>query len=166
MDDCYIQLFCQSMRSDEIGVPGFPEITTTKEELLCEALTMIIYTASYQHSAVNYFQDEFMGYVPNAPSFLAEAPASLTALNEEDLMRALPTPRTADLATATLEMLSVRPVPQHRLSELKAEDSNNYHLPWEKAAQKLKIMQRDLKADLNGLQNAVTNETLAQSVLI
>lgn len=115
---------------------------------------MIIYMASYQHSAVNYFQDEYMGYLPNAPSCLAKAPDSnLTMLTEESLIEALPTPRVADLASATLKMLSDPPENNHSLSEFKSNEGNNDFVEWVNAATKLQEMQSDLRNGMTDLND-------------
>ena len=51
------------------AVPGFPARIESKEKLV-STLTNIIFNCSAQHSAVNFSQYEYVGYVPNRPDSL------------------------------------------------------------------------------------------------
>ncbi|KAJ5383001.1 hypothetical protein N7517_000912 [Penicillium concentricum] len=91
--DKSIQKWSREMRSpDGADLRFFPAITTFEE--LVDCVTMCIHLASPQHTAVNYLQDYYQGFVINKPSCLFTAPPtsleSLLSYTEQDLVKALP----------------------------------------------------------------------------
>ncbi|XP_048029588.1 polyunsaturated fatty acid 5-lipoxygenase-like [Megalobrama amblycephala] len=52
---------------------NFPKSLTTRVEL-AEYLTAVIFTASAQHSAVNFGQFDWYGWIPNSPSTMRKPP--------------------------------------------------------------------------------------------
>ena len=80
LTDVYVKQWCNDMKDN---IPGFPVIKNVAQ--LCDAVTMIIYTATHQHAAVNYFQQMYMAYVPAAPGVLsAKPPADLCEIDTVD----------------------------------------------------------------------------------
>lgn len=72
-------------------VTNFPPITTIQQ--LANVLTMVIFTASAQHSAVNFPQWPYLSYVPAAPGFsAAPLPTAGVVYTEKDWLAMLPSP--------------------------------------------------------------------------
>lgn len=80
-------------------VPGFGQggqISTL--EYLVEAVTMVIYTSSVQHAAVNFPQYELMGYPIAMPlAIYNEIPTSKTGATHDDFLKILPPIELANL---------------------------------------------------------------------
>lgn len=75
---------------DRGAVPGFPTAFASKDALR-HALSTIIYQVSAGHSAVNFSQFDYLGYVPNRPdSLFAPFPEGTKDLTEAELRAALP----------------------------------------------------------------------------
>eukprot|EP01094_Clydonella_sp_ATCC50884_P008750 TRINITY_DN1829_c0_g1_i2.p1 TRINITY_DN1829_c0_g1~~TRINITY_DN1829_c0_g1_i2.p1 ORF type:complete len:411 (+),score=97.78 TRINITY_DN1829_c0_g1_i2:1191-2423(+) len=163
-DDLQRDTLLQTWLADMAEIRGFPDISTVDE--LVEALTMIVYTASHQHSAVNYFQAQFLSYAPTAPSMLRMRP-NFDSLDDSQLVQTLPTPTVARLTTAVVKMLSEEPEDDHRLTQFSFPNNADF------ARSQLKDMQYALRGALAEafvgnppVLAMVSNETLAQSVLI
>eukprot|EP00041_Stephanoeca_diplocostata_P006435 m.84881 g.84881 ORF g.84881 m.84881 type:complete len:716 (-) comp16359_c0_seq1:57-2204(-) len=165
-DPC-LQNFLQTLREGEAKLPGFPNVTTN--EALVDALTMIIYTASHQHSAVNYFQEQFLSYCPQAPSVIAVPPVDIDTITNATLLKALPTPRTAKMSAAVFDMLSEKPEDDHQLEMFQLQDTPD-NVQWKFLDAFLLQMQASLKKNLEDAQIPVaamiSKDCLAQSVLI
>ena len=89
---------------------GFPLNIDTKEELV-EYCTLIMFTGSAQHAAVNFGQFNIYGYAPNAPLGMRKKPPSKKSIGfkRTELMEYLPDVRTAAFSasiTYTLAQLS------------------------------------------------------------
>ncbi len=69
-EDSVIQNWAAETADPEKGaVPGFPKNIATKTVLI-DTLTNIIFLASAQHSAINFSQYQYLGYIPNRPNVL------------------------------------------------------------------------------------------------
>lgn len=69
-EDSVIQNWAAETADPEKGsVPGFPKNIASKEVLI-GTLTNIIFLASAQHSAINFSQYQYLGYIPNRPNVL------------------------------------------------------------------------------------------------
>ncbi|XP_043093214.1 polyunsaturated fatty acid 5-lipoxygenase-like [Puntigrus tetrazona] len=66
----------------------FPESLESREELI-EYLTVVIFTASAQHAAVNFGQFDWYGWIPNSPSTMRRPPPQRKG--EVDMKRILET---------------------------------------------------------------------------
>lgn len=76
--------------------------TINNRDYLSDVLTMIIYTASVQHAAVNFPQWDYMSYSPNIPlAGYATAPTSTTGATEQDYLNHLP---PIDMARLQMEV--------------------------------------------------------------
>jgi arachidonate 15-lipoxygenase len=65
---------------------------------LIDAVTLIVYTASVQHAAVNFPQYDLMSYVPNMPlACFAPAPTKKTGATLQDVLAMLPPHRPTGL---------------------------------------------------------------------
>lgn len=89
--DAYISDWCKEIQT--MGqIPTFPTITTRDQ--LIDAVTMCIHTASPQHTAVNYLQEYYYGFVAARPPALCtplpEDLKTLQAYTEKELTAALP----------------------------------------------------------------------------
>jgi arachidonate 15-lipoxygenase len=89
---------------DEIGaedggrIKGFEQAPSPTIAGLAEALTMIIYTCSVQHAAVNFPQYSLMSYTPRMPlAGYAPAPSKKKGATQEDLLAILPPLDVAEL---------------------------------------------------------------------
>uniref|UniRef100_A0A3P8T533 Arachidonate 5-lipoxygenase b, tandem duplicate 1 n=1 Tax=Amphiprion percula TaxID=161767 RepID=A0A3P8T533_AMPPE len=68
----------------------FPKSVKTREELI-EYLTVIVFTASSQHAAVNFGQYDWCSWIPNAPSTMRKPPPKQKGLADVNLiMESLP----------------------------------------------------------------------------
>ena len=89
--DQELQAWYQELRSDEGGrVPGLRDGELDLPYLV-ELLTLVIFTASVQHAAVNFPQYDLMSYAPNMPlACYAERPRGRSGATEEDYLNMLP----------------------------------------------------------------------------
>lgn len=90
-DDKDISNWCKEIQIKG-QIPTFPTITT--KDQLVDAVTMCIHIASPQHTAVNYLQEYYYGFVAaRPPALCTPLPKDLQALKaytEKDLTAALP----------------------------------------------------------------------------
>ncbi|KAI6653436.1 Arachidonate 5-lipoxygenase-like [Oopsacas minuta] len=85
---------------------GFPQQILTKNELV-EYCTLIMFTGSVQHSAVNFGQLQMYGFVLNSPTTIrVPLPTQKGSFMKNDILRALPTMTTVVLAAITVNTLS------------------------------------------------------------
>ncbi|XP_004388017.1 polyunsaturated fatty acid 5-lipoxygenase [Trichechus manatus latirostris] len=69
---------------------GFPSSIKTRE-MLSEYLTVVIFTASAQHAAVNFSQYDWCSWIPNAPSTMrAPPPTAKGVVTIEQIVETLP----------------------------------------------------------------------------
>ena len=81
---------------------GFPATFTTRENL-AHFLTMIIFTSSCQHAAVNFSQMDVYGFIPNTPAILRKPPPSQKGeVNLRHIMDALPTKHEAAITISIM----------------------------------------------------------------
>ncbi|MCB9663243.1 MAG: lipoxygenase [Alphaproteobacteria bacterium] len=81
--DGELQAFVRDLAAPDAGrLPGVPEVQTRAQ--LAQLLTILVFTATAQHSAVNFTQYPYMGYVPNMGGALyAPPPTGASAASEE-----------------------------------------------------------------------------------
>ena len=115
--DIEIQNWAQDIHENAFlavhGAPqghGFPSKIDTKEELV-EYCTLIMFTGSAQHAAVNFGQFNIYGYAPNAPLGMRKKPPTMKSegIDRTALMKYLPDVRTAAFSasiTYTLAQIS------------------------------------------------------------
>ena len=84
---------------------GFPEQIDGKETLI-ELCTLIMFTGSAQHSAVNFGQYTYYGFVPNAPPGLRLPPPTKKGADYQVLLDSLPEKKTSFLEITTVFTLS------------------------------------------------------------
>ncbi|KAL3066805.1 hypothetical protein OYC64_016704 [Pagothenia borchgrevinki] len=85
---------------------GIPESFTTVAELV-KFVTMVIFTCSGQHSAVNTGQYDYGGWMPNAPTTMQLPPPTRKGTtSEERMLQALPNKGQTAKAMVTLWLLS------------------------------------------------------------
>ncbi|XP_019715429.1 arachidonate 5-lipoxygenase [Hippocampus comes] len=71
-----IQAFVKDVRTfgmQDLDTCDFPKALKSREELI-EYLTVIVFTASAQHAAVNFGQYDWCSWIPNAPSTMRKPP--------------------------------------------------------------------------------------------
>ncbi|KAJ5968213.1 hypothetical protein N7501_004461 [Penicillium viridicatum] len=112
--DISIRKWWQEMQAPSgADLRSFPEIKTFEQ--LVDCVTMCIHIASPQHTAVNYLQDYYQGFVINKPSCLFAPPPTslkdLLAYTETDLIKALPIGYTREwlLSSHVPYLLSFKP---------------------------------------------------------
>eukprot|EP01130_Rhizamoeba_saxonica_P000588 TRINITY_DN10552_c0_g1_i1.p1 TRINITY_DN10552_c0_g1~~TRINITY_DN10552_c0_g1_i1.p1 ORF type:complete len:1088 (-),score=233.73 TRINITY_DN10552_c0_g1_i1:32-3295(-) len=112
-NDVDIQRWAKEISNPEFGnVRGFPE-TIESKDMLVLVCTHFIFTAVGQHSAVNFGQFDFYGFIPNKPlsltSPMPQDPVSDKNFNMAYIMDALPhLQKTKDQMTITF-ILSMTP---------------------------------------------------------
>uniref|UniRef100_A0A3Q1ITS4 Arachidonate 15-lipoxygenase type B n=1 Tax=Anabas testudineus TaxID=64144 RepID=A0A3Q1ITS4_ANATE len=85
---------------------GIPQRFTTVPELV-KFVTMVIFTGSCQHAAVNSGQFDYGGWMPNTPTSLQQPPPTKKGTtNEAMLLKTLPDVNTTAQGMATLWLLS------------------------------------------------------------
>jgi len=102
------------------NIPSFPKIETRND--LIESITTIIFTCSAQHSAVNYPQYEYVGFIPNRPDALFRPmPAKqIEDLTDNFIASALPTVYVTHFQVSITHLLTTPPEKDDLLSELAA----------------------------------------------
>jgi len=102
-NDIDLQRWAFEIGSVDMGnLKGFPDHFHTKKDLI-ETVTTFIFTASAQHSAVNFGQFDFYGFIPYRPLALTQPmPENVRTITWEYVMSALPNlKRTLDQMTIT-----------------------------------------------------------------
>ncbi len=91
--------FAELVSVDGGRVPGIGKRgATCTREYLIDAATLIVYTASVQHAAVNFPQYDLMSYVPNMPlACYAPAPTEKGVSTQADYLAMLPPLHHANL---------------------------------------------------------------------
>lgn len=75
----------------------------TSRKQLNELLTMIIFTCSCQHAAVNFSQMDVYGFPPNAPALMRQPPPTKKGVvTMMDLMNCLATKHQSSVTIATV----------------------------------------------------------------
>lgn len=87
-------------------IKGFRRITSVRQ--LADVMTMVIFTASAQHAAVNFSQLPLLSYVPATPGYSATPLPGATAgfYTHEDWLKMLPPPLVALVQMNILQALS------------------------------------------------------------
>ena len=100
LDDAELQNWYRELASKEggrISGLGIDDAIPTID-YLADVLTMVIFTCSVQHAAVNFPQYELMSYVPNMPlAMYKPAPTSREGATEQDYLATLPPMDMAEL---------------------------------------------------------------------
>ncbi|XP_039504167.1 polyunsaturated fatty acid 5-lipoxygenase-like [Pimephales promelas] len=88
--DGEIQDFVKDVSYGMNNSDKFPVTLSTREELV-KYLSVVIFTASAQHAAVNFGQFDWYGWIPNNPSTMRKAPPKLKGQVDMDyIMESLP----------------------------------------------------------------------------
>lgn len=81
---------------------GFPTSFTNVDQLT-HILTIIIFTFSCQHAAINFSQMDSFGFPPNAPTLMRQPPPTQKGImTEKEIMKSLPTKHQAGVTIATV----------------------------------------------------------------
>ena len=84
----------------------FPKKISSKEQLT-EFCTLIMFTGSAQHAAVNFGQFDIYGFVPNAPSTLHKPPPTKKGVADyTTLLQTLPNEEITGLQVSVTHLLS------------------------------------------------------------
>ena len=104
--DAELQAFLTEVGASDGGrLHGVPEVRTI--DALAYVVTLVIFTGSVQHAAVNFPQYPFMGYVPAIPAGLYAPPPTLATPDaERSLLAALPPVDLTVLQAYTVYQLS------------------------------------------------------------
>jgi len=162
--DWYLQDWVKALQAN---ITGVPDVTTVAD--LTDVLTMIIYTATHQHSAVNYFQHEYMAFLPGAPGFLTKPiPANLGNVTHDDIKTFLPAPLGGQIQAALVDMLTVPPAEDDTLAGFKVGEQKAHYVHWDHLAKLVPAFQGKIAAKLGVFNNLykVSKNNLAKSVLI
>ncbi|KAF6726031.1 Hydroperoxide isomerase ALOXE3 [Oryzias melastigma] len=104
------------LKKEETGIPQ--KFTTVSE--LVKFVTMVMFTCSAQHAAVNSGQYDFYGWMPNGPSTMQEPPPTKKG-EGISIMEALPDARTTAFNMGTVWALSTPPSDAKFLLDFKEE---------------------------------------------
>jgi arachidonate 15-lipoxygenase len=103
-DDTELAAWARELAAEDggriTGMPnGGPPATVAE---LTDVLTLVVFTCSVQHAAVNFPQYDLMSYIPNMPlAAYAPAPTTKTGATEADYLAMLP---PLDMAELQLEL--------------------------------------------------------------
>ncbi|XP_023814604.2 polyunsaturated fatty acid lipoxygenase ALOX8-like [Oryzias latipes] len=87
---------------------GIPQKFKTKQELF-KFVTMVMFTCSAQHAAVNSGQLDFYGWMPNGPSTMEEPPPTKkNTVDEATILKTLPDMETIVKGMETVYVLSTQ----------------------------------------------------------
>lgn len=159
-NDTYIADWCATIQSegDQGGqIPTFPTIKTIAQ--LVDACTMCIHIAAPQHTAVNYLQNFYQGFViARPPALFTPLPTSLDELQhytEQDLVAALPAnrPRQWLLAAHVPWLLSFRVAEEKNLVNHAVSLYNLYKRKRSSKDQAMANIGAQLYTDLKKLQD-------------
>ncbi|XP_077057678.1 polyunsaturated fatty acid 5-lipoxygenase-like [Siphateles boraxobius] len=104
--DMEIQRFVQDVSFGMNNSDKFPESLKTREELV-KYLTVVIFTASAQHAAVNFGQFDWYGWIPNSPTTMRKPhPEQKARVDMDYIMESLPDLGRSSLAIGTAWTLS------------------------------------------------------------
>nr|XP_020442878.1 arachidonate 15-lipoxygenase B-like [Monopterus albus] len=85
--------------------PGFPQSLQTKADV-SKFATMVIYSCSALHAAVNFSQLDFGLWMPNSPAYMSRPPPQVKgAVTEDDIMSFLPDVNATCRVLSTLAQL-------------------------------------------------------------
>ena len=91
---------------NDVNGHDFPASIPTKNKLV-EICTLIMFTGSAQHAAVNFGQYTYYSFIPNAPLVLHQPPpAQKGNLTQLELLKAMPNMKETDLAIILANLLS------------------------------------------------------------
>lgn len=108
VNDTELQLWAKELISAG-KVQGFGEDDKGKMstfDYLKDVLTMLIFTASAQHAAVNFTQKDFSGYIPNMPAAGYTPAPTNKDKTEQDWFNLLPPVDMADSQVNLMQLLS------------------------------------------------------------
>lgn len=166
--DAYLAQWGSAIRQSIRNFPDFVHAANPTASLR-DALTMIIFTATHQHAAVNYFQAKYMQWVPGFPGMLTSPPpADITTVT--NLLPYYTPPQAAQLQTLMVQMLSQPPIQGNELTGLVLGGPFSPHyVPWNTLINLFTPFQTALTAALGTYASdadRVSTTNLAQSVLI
>uniref|UniRef100_A0A3Q1K9K0 Lipoxygenase domain-containing protein n=1 Tax=Anabas testudineus TaxID=64144 RepID=A0A3Q1K9K0_ANATE len=136
---------------------GIPKSIPTVDELV-KFVTMVIFTCSAQHSAVNTGQYDYGGFMPNTPITLQLPPPTQKGLaNENTLLQTLPTISGTFNGMAVMWLLSKRSSDSVILGLYREE-----YFTEETPCKLIKVFQGELKKlseDINKRNKSLENES-------
>lgn len=81
---------------------GFPASVNTADQLN-KLLTIIVFTCSCQHAAVNFSQMDSFGFPPNSPALMRQPPPTKkNSVTMKEVMKSLPNKHQAGVIIATV----------------------------------------------------------------
>ncbi|XP_075053765.1 polyunsaturated fatty acid lipoxygenase ALOX8-like [Mixophyes fleayi] len=96
---------------------GMPSSLETKSSLI-KFLTMVIFTCSAQHAAVNSGQFDFYAWMPNGPTSMKTPPPTAKGVSTpQSILDALPEVNTTTTGMTTVWLLSNEPRDRRRLGD-------------------------------------------------
>ncbi|XP_063806749.1 arachidonate 12-lipoxygenase, 12R-type-like [Pseudophryne corroboree] len=100
------------LENESSGVPSFLE---TKASLI-KYLTMVIFTCSAQHAAVNKGQFDFYSWMPNSPTSMKSPPPTAKGISTmQNILEALPDVNVVSIAISVVWLLSTDSEDSRRL---------------------------------------------------
>ncbi|KAL1276665.1 hypothetical protein QQF64_036288 [Cirrhinus molitorella] len=104
--DVEIQGFVKDVAFGMKNSDNFPKSLESREQLV-EYLTVVIFTASAQHAAVNFGQFDWYGWIPNSPSTMSKPPPQQKdKVDMKYIMESLPDRRTSSKLLGTVWALT------------------------------------------------------------
>ncbi|KAK5858131.1 hypothetical protein PBY51_002297 [Eleginops maclovinus] len=107
LQDSELQMWIRDINTHGFGPgSGFPEALQTKAEV-SQFVTMIIFSCSALHAAVNFSQLDFALWIPNCPASMCRPPPQEKGLvTEDELLHFLPDVNTSCRVLSALMLLS------------------------------------------------------------
>jgi len=94
-EDYELQAFYEDLKINGWKVHELPETVT--KDFLIRFLTIVVFTASARHAAINFSQYDYYSFIPIRPMSMNAPPPTQkgTVNSEEDVLKYLPNPKTA-----------------------------------------------------------------------
>ncbi|XP_035992938.1 polyunsaturated fatty acid lipoxygenase ALOX15B-like [Fundulus heteroclitus] len=151
--------------------PGIPQKLATVDELI-KFVTMVIFTGSAQHAAVNSGQYDYGGWMPNmATSLQLPPPTKKGEATEESMLKTLPDVNITVQGMATLWLLSQQssdfvPLGQHPEDHFSEETPREMIKKFQKELEALSAAIKERNKDLKVPYTYMDPEEIENSVAI
>uniref|UniRef100_A0A3B3HEI2 Lipoxygenase domain-containing protein n=1 Tax=Oryzias latipes TaxID=8090 RepID=A0A3B3HEI2_ORYLA len=146
------------LRRSETGIPQ--KFTTVAE--LVKFVTMVMFTCSAQHAAVNTGQYDLYGWMPNGPSTMQEPPPTQKGkADEASFLSTLPDVQTTVNIMATVWLLSMEFVEDHFIEDFPNHKVTVFQRELKKLSKEIQKRNRDLELPYTYLDPKLVENSVA-----